>query len=347
MPLRAARLPPRCGTFAPWLQWATAGLLSLLSLGLTAAPPATQLAQSAVETSRPAPARPSVSEQVIYVLYPEIGDPYRNVFAQIVAGIEQRARSRVVTQRITASTNVPEIMDALRRSDARSVIALGRNGMRLAESLESGLPIVAGAVLHTSENDGNRLQVHSLAPAPALLFARLKQISPGVRRVFTVFNAEQNGWLMKQASEAARQHGLELIRSDVTDARSAARAFRDIFATADPAHDAVWLPQDSIAVDDAVVLPYVLEESWNRSVTLFSSSLGHVRRGALFALFPDNVELGQRLASAAQQSSASNNARGMLPLQDALLAVNVRTANHLGLRLRPSEVGASLVFPSP
>lgn len=286
------------------------------------------------------------ADPALHVIYPDIGEPYRSVFTQIIEGVQQRARGPVTTQRLTSGTTAQEVAEEIRRGEARAVIALGRNGMRMADALNGNLPVVVGAVLHTSEADGNAVQLHSLTPAPALLFARLKQISPATRRVLTVFNAGQNAWMIRLAADAARQHGLELVRYEATDAKSAARAFQDIFVQADRNRDAVWLMQDSIAIDDAVVLPYVLEEGWNRSIPVFSSSLAHVRRGALFALYPDNVDLGRRLASAAQLAAGSG-ARGMVPLQDALLAVNVRTANHIGLRLNPAELGANLVFPAP
>lgn len=326
------------------LRWLLMVVLSQPALALAAPAGGPLLAQND-DTTRPA--RPASTESGTTVLYPDIGEPYRSIFSQIVEGIQQRSRGRVFSQKLGAATTSQEVLDELRRNDTRVLIALGRNGLRMADTLNSGLPVVAGAVLHTSENDAATVQLHSLAPSPALLFTRLKQIAPATRRVLTVFNAAQNGWMMKLAVDAARQQGLELVRYEAADAKAAARTFQEIFAEAERGRDAVWLVQDSVAVDDTVVLPYVLEEGWNRSIPVFSSSLAHVRRGALFALYPDNLELGRRLGSAAQVAAGSGTARGLLPLQDTLLAVNVRSANHLGLRVNTTELGVSLVFPTP
>jgi putative ABC transport system substrate-binding protein len=90
----------------------------------------------------------------------------------------------------------------------------------------------------------------------------------------------------------------------------------------------------------------VLQESWDHNLTMFSSNFGHVRRGALFSLYPDNVKMGRHLADSAQEFLASGEygASGMILLRDVLLAINLRTADHLGLTPgKKQEFG--MVFP--
>ena len=94
------------------------------------------------------------------------------------------------------------------------------------------------------------------------------------------------------------------------------------------------------------MLPLVLHESWNRNLAVFSSSLGHVRRGVLFSLYPDNAGLGRHLADTAQEYLASGNygEHGMILLREVLLAINLRTAMHLGLDTSRPQ-GFDMVFP--
>jgi putative ABC transport system substrate-binding protein len=96
-------------------------------------------------------------------------------------------------------------------------------------------------------------------------------------------------------------------------------------------------------------LPLVLEAAWSRNLAVFSSSVTHVRRGALFSLYPNNTALGRQLAASALNYPKNSNAPGAatVPLKDALLAVNVRTASHLGLQLTPPRQGFDMVFPTP
>jgi putative ABC transport system substrate-binding protein len=282
----------------------------------------------------------------IVVIYPDIGEPYRSVFAQIIDGIEAKAQGRVTNFAVGQNVDVGALNNSLRRQNTRVVIALGRQGVKVASALNSNIGVVVGGVLTATDNEIRNLQVNSLSPDPALLFSRLKGMMPKVRRVFTVYDPGQNAWMMRLAKEAARAQGLELTAYEAQDLRSAMQAYQKILAAADSSQDALWLPQDSTTVEDSTVLPMVLQESWSRNLTVFSSSFGHVRRGVLFSLYPNNVELGRHLAGSALGflASGENEASGMFPLREVLMAVNLRTAKHLGLNTsRPQSF--DMAFP--
>jgi putative ABC transport system substrate-binding protein len=285
------------------------------------------------------------------VLYPDIGEPFRSVFAKIIEGIEDQAKGHVLSYAVGANANPQDLANELRRHDVRVVIALGRNGLKAATALNRDIGVVAGGVISVPESEARGgLLVHSLAPDPALLFAQLRALVPNAKRVFVVHDPRQNAWLIRRAREAARAQGLELVAQEADDLKTAVRFYQETFATADPRRDVLWLPQDSTTVDESTVLPLVLQESWNRGLAVFSSSVAHVKRGALFALYPNNVELGRSLAGsalAALPASAAHAARGVVPLKEVLIAVNVRTAGHLGIQLGSRQQSFDLVFPEP
>ena len=269
----------------------------------------------------------------IAVIYPDIGEPYRSVFAQIIEGIEAKADGRVANFAVGPNVNVGELNNSLRRQNARVIIALGREGVKVASALNSNIGIVVGGVLSGTDKEVRNVQMNSMSPDPALLFARLKGMMPKVRRVFTVYDPRQNAWMMRLAQQAAHAQGLELTAYEAQDLRSAMLAYQKIITTADNSEDALWLPQDSTTVEDSTVIPMVLQESWSRNLAVFSSSFGHVKRGVLFSLYPNNVELGRHLAGSALGflASGENETSGMFPLREVLMAVNLRMAKHLGL----------------
>lgn len=273
----------------------------------------------------------------IAVIYPDMAEPYRSVFTQIIDGIREKAKGAVADYAVGAQPDLNELNKSLRQQDARVVIALGRQGMKVASSLGGNVGVVVGGVL-APDGDGRNVQVNSLSPDPKLLFSRLKGMMPKVKRIFTVYDPRQNAWIMRLAKDAARAQGVELVTYEVQDLRSAMRAYGEIFDKADSGRDALWLPQDSTSVEEGTVLPMVLHESWNRSVAVFSSSFAHVRRGVLFSLYPDNVGLGRQLAaSALDYLSSGENRASIVPLREVLMAVNVRTAKHLGIDLDQQE----------
>ncbi|WP_225984572.1 ABC transporter substrate-binding protein [Noviherbaspirillum aerium] len=285
----------------------------------------------------------------IAVVYPVLGEPYHSIFATIIEGIEDNARSAMRTYPVAANTDPAELNAQLKRNGAKVVIALGRQGLRATSALDRELPVVAGGVLAVPEADSRTMTAVSLTPDPALLFSRLKNLLPGTRRVIVVYNPQNNEWLIRLAREAARAQGLELVAHEARDLASAARLYEHAFAASDSKRDAIWLPQDATTVDETTILPLVLKESWNRNIALFSSSFLHVKKGALFALYPDNLELGRTLAwSAIAYLTGEQRRRGMLPLRDVHIAVNVRTAGHLGLSLSYQQQRTfDAVFPEP
>jgi putative tryptophan/tyrosine transport system substrate-binding protein len=283
------------------------------------------------------------------VVYPDIDEPYRSVFAKIIEGIESGANVAVRNYPIGPNQDPAELNTQLKRNGTKAVIALGRHGLKATASLDRDIPVVVGGVLAVPEAENRSLTGVSLTPDPALLFARLKSLLPGVRRVIVVYNPQHNDWLIKIAREAARAQGLELATHEARDLGAAARMYEAAFAGSDGRRDAVWLPQDATTVDEAAILPLVLKESWNRNVPVFSSSFLHVKKGALFALYPNNVELGRTLANSAQAAmSGDSRRRGVLPLREVQMAVNLRTASHIGLSIGYQQQRSfDFVFPEP
>lgn len=326
-------------------------VFGVLLLTATAGLPLSPLALPLALAAPPASDERSSSAAGIAVVYPDLREPYRSVFSRIIEGVELQARMRVTGIPVGAGQSAADLAGELRRQEVRSVIALGRNGLKAikgAGGIGSDIGVVVGGVVSVPEAEIRGMSVHSLAPDPLLLFERLRNMAPGTRRIYVAYEPGQNAWLIRLAREAARNLGLELIAQETADVKSALHFYRDAMGSMDPRRDALWLPQDSVAAEESVVLPRVLQEAWGRNLLVFSSSVMHVKRGALFALYPDNLQLGRRLASSALAALAGGQTeRGMTPLREVLVAVNIRTASHLGLAINSNQQNFDLVFPEP
>lgn len=301
---------------------------------------AARVMQAAKESSE------ALGHGAIAVVYPDLDEPYRSVFTRIIRGIEDRAQVKVASHPLRPGFDAAALSRQLKQADTRVVIALGHSGLKAAAGLDRDINVVAGGLVAAPDDEDRCAQVLSLAPDPALLFARLRGLSPGTRRIFTAYDPRQNDWLLQRAREAARSQGLELVAREASDPEAARNLYREFFAMAGSG-DAVWLPQDSVVAEESAALPLILEEAWRLRIPVFSSSLAHVKRGALFALYPNSAEIGRNLAASALRVAAGNPASpGVQPLRDVMIAVNIRTASHLGLNLPPCpEQAYDLVFP--
>lgn len=274
----------------------------------------------------------NLAGEPVGVLFPDLGEPFRKIFVDIIGGIEAHARHRVRAYPLSPNQNLQELAAALKRNGTRVVVALGRHGMKAAAALDPAIGVVVGGV--SSVPEGEKQYGVCLTPDPALLFAQLKSLLPATRRVIVVYNPQHNEWLVKLARDAAASLGLDMLGHEARDLDGAARKYQACFTGTGRKHDALWLPIDATTVDEAVIMPLVLRQSWDHGVPVFSSSFLHVNKGALFSLYPNNAELGRSLAVlAASLLDVSAPAPGVSPLRDVRAALNTRTASHFGIRV--------------
>jgi len=285
--------------------------------------------------------------RVVAVLYPETTAPYRQIFADILSGIEQGLMTETVRPYPLADPpDVPALRRWLDQQSPAVVVTLGRVPTETYEKIGLKAPYVVGALDASPQTRPNIAGV-GLAVDPALLFATLKLLTPATRRVWVVFNPAYDRWLMEQAQRAAAAQRLTLQPLEASDLRESARQFLHILEAADPATDAIWLVADAGIIDSETILPLVIEKSWRRRLLVFSNSLHHIKRGVLFALYPDNVPLGRRLAELAARALRTPEARSSIELLRAVKrALNLRIAAHLDLTIdRDLERQFDLVLP--
>lgn len=290
------------------------------------------------------------AEPRIAVIYPVVKKPYSTVFEQIIGGITAEAKTGIsqygleeVDEKQTAA-----IQEWLSKQKPDAIVVLGRRGIKAARNLELSIPSVFGGVLYVADTALDGSVGISLTPGPKQLFGQLKRLSPRTKRIFVVYNPARYQWLIDLAKPAAAALGIALVTKAAEGLRDSARIHRDILKQAKRRTDSVWLLQDSSIMGSNTILPMILKESWNKKLIVFSSNPSDVPRGVLFSFYADNKVLGKKLASLAlsrldltQKSSAF-----ILPLPDALSAVNLRTASHLGLHIPFEEQRKfGLVFP--
>lgn len=282
----------------------------------------------------------------IAVLYPDVREPYSSIFRDIVGGIKRESSSKVKTYSLKKGDSLDTIKGWLTKNSPKAVILLGNRGKYLAKQLRGDYTTVAGAAILSNKNIDNGLAGISLSPAPGRLFAKLKEIAPEVNRVTVIYHPDTNGWLIDLAKNAAAQSAVELVALPANDVREAAAIYRDVLGDQDRGRDAIWLLQGDPTLDERSLLPTILNRAWGKQSVVFSSNPSHVKRGALFSLYPDNFNMGKSLANKAEHL-AEGAGPSAEPLQDLLVAVNVRTAEHLNLKIsRSNERDFDLVFPS-
>lgn len=291
----------------------------------------------------------------IAVLYPDIREPFRSIFTTISDGIREETR-RPVLLRAFANDESAESLDSwLRAHDAGVAVILGSRAPALSDALSATTPVVIGAVHMSEELVGREYYGITLNPDPEMMLRRLRTMAPAVNRVTVIYHRERDQWLIDRAGPAAERLGITLNAIAVERLQDAASNYQQVLRSQHSGTDALWLSPDSSVLDEQAVLPMILKEAWDRRLIVFSSNPAHVRRGLLFAMYPDNHGMGRSLGEIAMrvQDTGMRGAngippRGMDPIDRLLTAFNVRTAGRLGIRYSRDDLSNfDLVFPQP
>lgn len=260
------------------------------------------------------------------IVYPEVPAPYKQLFDQIIEGIEAKHTGALIKYPINSPIAPDNLLRKMQNDQVDMVVTLGRRGLSFNKALKDQYPLVTGAL----PIKPNGISGVSLIANPTNLFKQLHELSPNTQRIHVVFT-EKTQWLIDKAQISATTHDLELITYKAADIREAVKHYQQILKTADQKKDSIWVPLDSITANEKVILPLLLRESWDKNLVVFSSKPGHVKRGFLFTLFPDSAQDGVRLAEMLNSMFYEGKTPGVVLSDSLRVVVNLRTASHLGL----------------
>ncbi len=277
----------------------------------------------------------------LVVVYPSVPAPFDQIFNEILEGIDTNHAGDIALKAITKKDSTEEVLEWIENIDSSMVIALGRSGYEVAKGLDDNIPAVVGAL----PIKPNGVSGVSLIGDPKLLFDALSVLAPQINTVHVVYSPA-NEWLINLAQERANSMGLHLNMLKATDIKVAVKMYGELLDKLNVDEEALWLPLDPVTANEQVILPNLLKRSWEKNVVLFSSKPAHARRGALFSMYPDHNKLGSELVKMVTAMQQTQSDAGVIPLGDMKLAVNLRTAAHLGFNYKNQQKSQfHLTFP--
>lgn len=280
----------------------------------------------------------SVSSAELLVLYPDVRAPFSKVFKDISSGAEEGFKGKASSEAVSEKRSANKLLN---RKTPDVVLALGKSSLSSLEKVDSKIPIVLGAV-SSQKYDYPGI---SMIPDPKVILGNLALLSPSVGRIHVVKKSKGPDLQLEGASSYLTSIGKELVVHESRDLREAANIYARLIDEAKE-NDAVWILQDGSYVNSAI-LSLLLDAAWSKNLIVFSSNPVHVKHGALFAVYPDNKNMGASLGRLANDVLEGSVEPGMKTLKDTLLAVNERTSNHLGISLsKEVKENVNLLLPA-
>ena len=289
------------------------------------------------------------------IFSPKLNNPfYQSIFNDIIRGIEDAAEGEVHTVRLEKSSSPFDSKSWVAEYQPDFIISLGSLSAHPRDKIDSHIPWLLSAVHRApSHNARHPDMTVSLVPDPELLFQKTIKLLPDTRHIHVVYHRSDQA-LIDDATEDAKTLGLILESYRADDLKHSAKLHQRLLKQLNSTSDVLWLLQNPLIVDNRLILPRVLKKAWSRRLRVISNNFMHVKHGALISLYPDNYLLGQYLWRRTRSLSEEMHATvteytskdHMEWLQQAKVAVNTRTANHLGLHLNAMQKRQiDLTFP--
>ena len=278
----------------------------------------------------------------VAIVYLDTNTAYKNLFATIIRGIEEDKRISTSYYKHGINSNPQDLSSWLEKMKPDVVVALGQASNDLISNLSLKIPVVSSAVTKPDKQHG----CICLNSEPGQLFGKLVELKPDIKRIIYVHHKNNNAWLIPIASTVSKRLGINLELHPVSTLREAALQYKKILDSPLTSSDAIWLPLDS-AIPGEVILPEILKSAWSKRFIIFSSNPYHVKRGGLFALFPDYHALGKQIADISTQIKDEDNQLVRISPLLTRSAINIRTARHLSLKINNRLINKhDLVFPN-
>lgn len=277
------------------------------------------------------------SAKHLAVVYPEQA-AFKTIYTDVHKGLLDSYEGKIQYIQFTSESDVKKSITA---SGVDRVIALGRTGYNLARSLYKDMPVIVGAV----PIKPNGISGVSLVTDPAILFDHLTDLAPNIKKVHVVYS-NYSEWVMDFARERAKLYGVELNAVKVDKIPQAVRFYEAIIKENDK-NTAIWLPLDPLTVNEKAIVPSLFAKAWKNRILIFSSKPTHAQKGALFSALPNNYNLGIKLGVMVDKLAKNKKKLGVKPLSEVEVAVNLRTATHLGYNFEKNETDMhfSRTFP--
>ena len=270
----------------------------------------------------------TVAEEAIdlVIIYPEVREPFARVFEEVVRGAEEGYQQEV--RRVSMADNQSPVDFVHVLDQSSPVLVLGNRLARQVTEHNAGRRLIVGAV----SSEYSDVFGITLIPDASVIAKKLPILVPAIKTVHIVTDAENSQLDFDRTAETLSQQGIQLSIHQADDIRVAAGVYRDLMQTLD-SDDAVWILPKGSFMNNAM-LSILLHESWEKHFVVFSSNPIHVKRGALFSIYPNNYKMGLSLGRLAQDIAQGNSPqRQMQALEDIFVTFNERTSNHLGINL--------------
>jgi putative ABC transport system substrate-binding protein len=252
-------------------------------------------------------------------------------YSQVVAGFAAEVKGQVEELTVEDGPDgATATFKKLAKDKPALVLAIGPAAAVGARRQFSDVPVLFAMVPYFEkyELEGQNTTGIALTSDLSLELSALRAVQPKVKRVGVLNDPRYSKGFLDGAAQAAQSRGLTLVPLDVDSPAKAEK----VLASAKGKVDALIVISDK-TVGNAAVVELLLTWSRAEKVPVVGLAAAQVKQGALFALSPAPLAIGQqagRLANRVLVEKVDPGALAVANPEGVELHVNLATARRLG-----------------
>jgi putative tryptophan/tyrosine transport system substrate-binding protein len=277
-----------------------------------------------------------LSAQSIAVIKSRDQEVYNQVLDSFLKNSPNISADQIVEHNLKGEEKAwKDIAKKLASDKVTLILALGPLAAQMANEASLDIPIIFCMVSNPSRYGlaGENLAGISMDVSGETQFALYKTVVPNLKTIGVIYDPEKSETLITEASQAAENLGLELVKVPVSSSKKVPKALRSMLGKI----DALWMvPDDTVLTTQS--FRFFLVTSFEKKLPFLAISDIFVKVGALATIAPDPNEMGQQLGQLVakiQSGQLDLTKTNILPPTETNLVINVKTAEKIGLTIAP------------
>ena len=234
-------------------------------------------------------------------------------------------------------TDIPIIISEI-KPDA--VFAIGMDALTHALAIKD-IPVVYVMVPYSySVPNRNNISGISMYVSAEKYLKMIKEVFPKVKRIGLIYNSENSGRIVKEASQRADIMGFQLLAKKADSARE----IPGLIDSMKNKVDLYWMLPD-MSIVNSETFNYMLMFSFLNEIPVVTFSKKYVEMGASAGLSIDTFDIGVQ-AGEMMRRILKANSPGAAEIRDAsktVLTINKKVVRKLGINIRDDIKGAEYV----
>jgi putative tryptophan/tyrosine transport system substrate-binding protein len=251
-------------------------------------------------------------------------------FQEAIQGFKQSCGCTVREMNLSDLEAIEKAIKA--KPDA--IVSVGSRTFRKIKTIRN-MPVIYMMVMPSETADalGENVSGVSMDIAPSAYLTIMTGLFPGAKRIGLLFDPENTGRFVREASAAAHEKGISLITKTVREPREAPALLDELRDKV----DLLWMLPDA-ALMNSETIDHLLLFSFQNSVPVFTFSKKFTEMGACAALTISPEGMGKQAGEIAR--SLFQGAKGPLRAYASgpHLIVNTKVGAKLGVRINDELV---------